>query len=133
MAGTVEPTASMGVAPRARMAGVVTTAPPMPNMPESTPDANPSTTVAALAQLTQSSTREVSGPQAHPSNGTGADTGRPGTLPAPACPRSPPRRRRLGSHVVPPLLRDRAWNSPESARNDARSAGGGRLAIAGAA
>ena len=35
--GSVEPIASSGVAPSTRIAGVVRTAPPMPNMPDSTP------------------------------------------------------------------------------------------------
>ena len=39
--GRVEPTACSAVAPRSRMAGVETTAPPIPNMAESTPVAKP--------------------------------------------------------------------------------------------
>ena len=43
--GSVDPTASSGVAPRARIAGVETTAPPTPNIPDSTPVATPTTSV----------------------------------------------------------------------------------------
>lgn len=49
MAGTVEPTASSGVAPSARMPGVVSTAPPTPNMPDRMPERNPTTSTAAAA------------------------------------------------------------------------------------
>src|SRR5581483_10635077 len=53
MAGNVEPTASIGVAPSARMPGVVSTAPPTPNMPDRIPDANPTTmTAVATSGLT---------------------------------------------------------------------------------
>lgn len=38
----VEPTVQIGDAPSARMPGVVITAPPTPNMPDSTPTAKPS-------------------------------------------------------------------------------------------
>jgi hypothetical protein len=50
MDGRVDPTASSGVAPKARIAGVDTTAPPTPNMPESTPVANPATRVRIVLQ-----------------------------------------------------------------------------------
>ena len=43
--GMVDPTASSGVAPRARIAGVDTTAPPTPNIPDSTPVATPAASV----------------------------------------------------------------------------------------
>ncbi len=56
IAGTVEPTAWIGVAPSTRIDGVVMTAPPMPNMPASTPEPNPSTSVAAVVQVTTSLT-----------------------------------------------------------------------------
>src|SRR5438552_2477862 len=46
--GSVEPTACSGVAPRARITGVDTTAPPTPNMPESTPVASPAANVSSV-------------------------------------------------------------------------------------
>src|SRR5436190_15217861 len=46
--GSVEPIASSGVAPSTRIAGVVSTAPPMPNMPDSTPLSAPTATVRAI-------------------------------------------------------------------------------------
>src|SRR5438477_3009263 len=47
MAGSVEPTASIGVAPRSRTPGVDSTAPPTPNMPDRIPDANPAAITAS--------------------------------------------------------------------------------------
>src|SRR6266849_8751826 len=47
--GRVEPIAWSAVAPRARMAGVDMTAPPMPNMPDSTPVTTPTSTVIAIS------------------------------------------------------------------------------------
>ena len=47
IAGSVEPTASIGVAPRNRTPGVVRTAPPTPNIPDMIPDANPTATTAS--------------------------------------------------------------------------------------
>ena len=49
MDGRVEPIACNAVAPRARIAGVDTTAPPMPNIPDSTPVATPTSTVIATS------------------------------------------------------------------------------------
>src|SRR5439155_4066410 len=46
--GSVDPTACSGVAPRARIAGVDTTAPPTPNVPESTPVASPAANVSSV-------------------------------------------------------------------------------------
>src|SRR2546421_10929409 len=43
--GSVDPTPASGVAPRARIAGVDTTAPPTPNMPDSTPVPTPASSV----------------------------------------------------------------------------------------
>ncbi len=48
--GSVEATAATGDAPSARMAGVDTTAPPTPNMPESTPVAKPAMAVSTMIQ-----------------------------------------------------------------------------------
>ena len=45
-----------GWRPSTRIDGVVITAPPMPNMPARTPEPNPSTSVAAVAQVTTSLT-----------------------------------------------------------------------------
>ncbi len=73
MAGTVEPTAWMGVAPRARIDGVVRTAPPMPNIPASTPEANPRTSVASgdpgedvVHRVSIAHRRSAPGPHARP-------------------------------------------------------------------
>ena len=46
--GSVEPTDSMGEAPSARTDGFEMTAPPIPNMPESTPVPTPAITVSAI-------------------------------------------------------------------------------------
>src|SRR5436190_4452810 len=46
--GSVDPTACSGVAPRARIAGVDTTAPPTPNIPESNPVASPAANVSSV-------------------------------------------------------------------------------------
>ena len=43
--GSVEPTASSGVAPSARTAGVEITAPPTPNMPDKIPVTTPTSSV----------------------------------------------------------------------------------------
>ncbi len=46
--GNVEPTPSSGEAPSARIAGVETTAPPTPNIPDSTPVAMPASIVSSV-------------------------------------------------------------------------------------
>ena len=51
MAGTVEPTAAIGDAPRARIIGVVITAPPTPSTAASTPDPNPATSTANVTHM----------------------------------------------------------------------------------
>lgn len=52
IAGTVEPTASMGVAPRNRMSGVVMTAPPTPSTDAKMPEQMPATnTITVVTQL----------------------------------------------------------------------------------
>src|SRR5216684_2858239 len=48
--GIVEPTAASGDAPRTRIAGVDTTAPPMPNMPDRTPVPTPTTALSTIRQ-----------------------------------------------------------------------------------
>ena len=50
--GSVEPIASNVVAPSTRIAGVVMTAPPMPNIPERTPERNPTATVRTNCSTT---------------------------------------------------------------------------------
>ncbi len=50
MEGIVEPTAASGDAPRTRIAGVDTTAPPMPNMPDRTPVPTPTTALSTIRQ-----------------------------------------------------------------------------------
>src|SRR4051812_20967645 len=57
IAGTVEPTAWIGEAPSARIVGVVMTAPPMPNIPASTPEQKPMTRTIAAVQVSRSGTR----------------------------------------------------------------------------
>jgi hypothetical protein len=47
--GSVEPTACNAVAPRARIAGVDTTAPPMPNIPDNTPVTTPTSNVRSTS------------------------------------------------------------------------------------
>src|SRR5438067_11090747 len=48
--GRVEPIASSAVAPSTRIAGVVSTAPPIPNIPDSTPLTAPTATVRAICR-----------------------------------------------------------------------------------
>src|SRR5438309_11655661 len=47
MAGSVDPTAWIGVAPSSRTPGVDSTAPRTPNMPDRIPDANPAAITAS--------------------------------------------------------------------------------------
>ena len=54
IAGTVEPTAAIGVAPMKRINGVVITAPPTPTSDANTPEKKPTTKMIALANQSTS-------------------------------------------------------------------------------
>jgi 4-hydroxy-tetrahydrodipicolinate synthase len=60
--GKVLPIASIGVAPSARIAGVETTAPPTPNIPESTPVKNPAIRTRMVWRGSDKNTDTTQGP-----------------------------------------------------------------------